>query len=1136
MLPPKALTAGALCFLLAAAWMTRPVHGQPTHMSSPEKVAFRPAEVRPPSIGDHLAKLDRTIALDLKRVGLEEALERIARLGGLRLVYDASALPPDHRVTLQDDGVTVMSALHEAAWGTGLQFKLSPSGYLLVAAANEGSGDPAPPELVRHEVAGTVTSAEAGTPIPGVNVVVKGTAVGTTTDSDGGYRLDAPSPNDTLVFSFVGFEPEEVLIAGRSEIDVTLREDIEALSEVIVVGYGAANVANLTGSVSAIEQEAIEEIPVTQPSQALAGQASGVSVRQTSGAPGQGGATIRIRGYGTFSRAGNEPLVIVDGIPSSLDNVHPNDIASISVLKDAASAAIYGSRAANGVILVETKKGRAGGLRVSYSAYVGRQGFSERPEFVDSWVYAMANNEASINMGGGPLYSEEDIEKFRSGTDPWYPNVDHYHEFFNSGNGLQTNHNLQFVGGSETIQYMASLGYLRQNGMVQENWYDRYNLRLNLDSDVTDRFRIGLNLAGSVSDENEPGAFTGNGTLERLVTRVTRQNATQHIVTPDGWYTNIDRGAPWAALHSENFVKEEGSHVLGKVDFTYDLLNSLEVIARGGYEFNNSQYRKFRSYFVVNPNLVEEPNRLGIDTDDDYTLTLEALLRYTKTLRSHDLNLLAGYAQTESRWEWTYAYRDNFPNNKLHQLAAASSENMQSNSDASQWALRSYFGRVRYGFDNRYLFEANARYDGSSRFRAGRRYGFFPSFSAGWRISNEEWFSRVPFFTTLKLRASWGALGNQQIGNYPYQSTYNMNQDYVFGNSVASGAAITQLASRDISWETTRIADVGIDASAFDGRMLLTVDYFNKKTSDILYPLTAADLLGMTPSVQNAGEVLNEGWEFDVSYNDRAGGVGYSISTNFSIVGTEVLSLANVDRDIGQALFIGQPLNAIYGYIDDGLFVDEDDISSYPTQPYTPVPGDIRYKDLSGPDGVPDGVVDAQYDRTVIGQTEPKYTYGALLSANFRNFDFSLQLQGAAGMHRAPEHYAARAFANGSNVQQWMWDNRWTPENPDRDAIYPRFLIHGEGRGEPYAWTSTYWFWDASYLRLKFAQIGYSLPSGLLNAMRLGRLRIYLSGRNLYTLDRFVPGWDPEMEVAAAQGGSHYPLARLFTLGVNVDF
>lgn len=992
------------------------------------------------------------------------------------------------------------------------------------------------------EIAGTVTDAGTGEPLPGVNVVIAGSTQGTATDNDGSYEIAGLEPGIYDVqASFIGYQSQiiEDVVVEEGEVatvNIRLRAGALDLDELVVVGYGAANVANLTGSVSSIEQEAIEEIPVTQPSQALAGQASGVSVRQTSGAPGQGGATIRIRGYGTFSRAGNQPLVIVDGIPSSLDNLHPNDIASISVLKDAASAAIYGSRAANGVILVETKHGREGGMNVSYSAYVGMQGLSERPDFVDSWIYAMANNEASINMGGGPIFSDEDIEKFRSGSDPWYPNEDHYGKLFGSGNGMQTSHNLQVAGGSENVRYMASVGYLRQNGMVQENWYDRYNLRLNLDSDVSDRFRIGLNLAGSVSEENEPGAFTGDGTVERLITRAMRQNATQHIVTPDGWYTNIDRGAPWASLYSDNFVKEEGRHFLGKLEFSYDLLNDLEVVGRGGYEYNNSDYRKFRSHFVVNPNLVQSPNRLGIDVDNDYTLTLEGLLRYTKVLGSHDINLLAGYAQNESRDEWTYAYRDNFPNNKLHQLAAASSENMQSNGNASQWALRSYFGRIRYGFDNRYLFEANARYDGSSRFRQGKRYGFFPSFSAGWRISNEEWFSSVPVLTTLKLRASWGELGNQQIGNYPYQSTYNLNQDYVFGNSVASGAAITRLGSRDISWETTRMADVGVDASVLDGRMLLTVDYFNKKTSDILYPLTVADLLGMSASVQNAGEVLNEGWEFNVSYDDRAGGLEYNISTNFSIVDTEVLSLANVDRDIDQELFIGQPLNAIYGYIADGLFVDQNDIQTYPDQPYTPAPGDIRYKDISGPDGVPDGRVDAEYDRTVIGQTEPKYTYGALFSASFRNFDFSFQLQGAAGMDRAPENYAGRAFANGSNVQQWQWDNRWSPENPNPDAIYPRFFIHGGGRGDPYSWTSTYWFWDASYLRLKFAQIGYSLPSSLLNSMRINRLRIYLSGRNLYTFDRFVPGWDPEMEVRSSAGGAHYPLARLFTLGINLNF
>jgi TonB-linked SusC/RagA family outer membrane protein len=991
-------------------------------------------------------------------------------------------------------------------------------------------------EAAGNTITGTVTDSSSGKPLPGVNVLVKGSTSGTATNADGEYELPVESLQDTLVFSFVGYETPRVPINGRTEINVQLHPQTITGEEIVVVGYGEEREVNVTGSVSSIDEAAIQEIPVTQASQALAGQASGVSVRQAAGAPGEGSAKVRIRGYGTFSRAGNNPLVIVDGIPSSLDNVAPNNIASISVLKDAASAAIYGSRAANGVILVETKRGREGELSVSYSAYVGMQEPTQTPEFVDSWIYAQAKNEASTNMGQGRLYTEEDIQKYRTGASG-YPNMEHYRKFFNSGNGMQARQSLQITGGSSNTQYLASLSYLRKNGLVRENWYNRYNLRFNIDSDVTDRLKFRLNVSGNVSDEREPGAFTGDGTLERLVTRITRQNATQPVQTSEGWYSHIDRGAPWAALASKNFVQDEGTHFLGNTNFTYSILNSLEVIARAGYEINYSKYRKFRSRFRVDPNLLQKPARLGINLGNSKTLTLEGILKYSKSLQAHEINLTGGYSQISSRSEGSYAYRDNFPNNNLHQLAAASSSNMVSNSNASEWALRSAFGRLEYSYDNRYLFETSARYDGSSRFREGNRYGFFPSFSVGWIISNEQFFeNKLPWVSNMKLRVSWGELGNQQIGNYPYQSTYNMGQDYVFGNSVSTGAAITELANRNISWETTKVSDVGLDISVLNDRISLTADYFHKKTEDILYPLTVANVLGMGGSVQNAGEVLNEGWEFSLSFENSSNDFSYSISPNFSITNTEVLNLSNVEKDIGQQLFIGQPLNAIYGYVDDGLFVDEQDIQNYPDQPYAPQPGDIRYKDISGPNGTPDGKVTAEHDRKVIGQTSPKYTYGAQFSGSYSNFDLTLQLQGAGGMKRAPEHYAARAFANGSNLQQWMWENRWTEENPDRDAIYPRLLIHGEARNQPYSWPSTYWFWDASFVRLKFAQVGYDFSSGVLNSLNLDQLRLYVSGRNLYTIDDFVPGWDPELQVRSAGGGKHYPLSRIFNLGVNIRF
>jgi len=573
----------------------------------------------------------------------------------------------------------------------------------------------------------------------------------------------------------------------------------------------------------------------------------------------------------------------------------------------------------------------------------------------------------------------------------------------------------------------------------------------------------------------------------------------------------------------------------GMASLTYDIAESFEITGRAGYTLDNNRYKKFRSYFICQPYLVQNPSRLDQSMSRSDEMLLEALARYGNTFgEKHEVNVIAGYSQTEHKNEWMSAFRDEFPSNQLWELAAASSANQQGNGSANEWALQSYFMRANYSFASKYLLEANARYDGSSRFAPDHRFGLFPSFSAGWRVSEENFIKEsAPWIYSLKLRGSWGQLGNQQIGTYPYQASINLGQNYVFGASktVVNGAEISTVPNRDITWETTTITNVGLDFALFKGQLSMSIDRYKKKTSDILYGISTAGVLGMGSSDVNAGEVQNTGWDFELNYTGSSNDFTYSFAPNFSIVNTEVLSLAKVERDIGMNLFIGEPLNAVYGYKDDGLFVDEQDIESYAEQPYEPIPGDIRYKDLNG-----DGRVTPEDDRTVIGQTSPKYTYGGNVNLGYKNFNVRLTFYGAAGMRRELEHYAARAFANGSNVQKWMFDNRWTLENPDRDALYPRMKIHGEGRGDPYGWHSTYWAWDASYLKIKTLRIGYNIPSNLLQPIGINSLRIYTSARNLVSFDNYVPGWDPEMQVVSSGGGKHYPNMRVYTLGINVQF
>jgi len=1026
--------------------------------------------------------------------------------------------------------------LNKTLEGSGFTYKILANNLIVIA----------PRELLQqNKITGVVTDKD-GAPLPGVNVVVTGTTQGTMTDFAGKYSIEVPQGSKSLTFSFIGMESQEITIGTLTQINVTMAESTIGLEEIVVIGYGTQRRVNITGSVATAGSETINGEPVSSVSQALQGDISGVTIRQPGGQPNPT-TEIRIRGYGTFSSAGNNPLVLVDGIPGSIDNVNPNDIKDISVLKDAASAAIYGSRAANGVILIETKRGKAGAMEVTYNGYVGFNELADQPKFVDSWIYAQAYNEALENMGLGKKYSDEDIQKFKPGEYPdTYPNDHHYKMAFDN-KALQTKHDLSLSGGNSATKYLFSLGYLRNDGILQNNihdsykenllnYYNQYNFRLNFDTELSDKLSLTANIGGKAGDDHRPAAFTGNQTMGRLVTRIARMPSTIPARTSDGWYGRVDLGAPWADIDSESHELERNYNFLGNVDLKYKIFGPLTFIARAGYNFNYSNYSRYVADEHIDPTTYAHPNKLTVEWNTGRELTIEGLAKYDQSFGEHEINALAGYSRIENKYNYLNAYRDNFPTNELFELNYASSVNQKNNGGATEWGLVSYFGRLQYAFKGKYLFEANARYDGSSRFGPGNKFGLFPSFSLGWRISEEKFIKEgLPWIYNLKFRSSWGELGNQQIGAYPYQAILSSGANAIFGDNVSPGIVLNTVPNENITWETTRIVDLGVDFSVFDSKLNFAVDYFDKTTRDILYNITTAGLLGLGSSPLNAGKVKNKGWDVSIIYKNSIGDFSYSLSPNVSIINNEVLSLAQVVKDIANGLFVGQPLNAIYGYIDDGLFVDEQDIQNYPQQPYTAFPGDIKYKDISGPDGKPDGKVTAEYDRTVIGQKSPKYTYGGQLTAKYKSFDFSITFDGAGGMLRYLDNMAGRAFANKSNVQQWMWDNRWTKENPNPDAIYPRFYIHGGGTNEPYSYYSTYWAWDASYLKIRSIQLGYNMPATVTKALNIQSMRLYLSGRNLYCFDNFVPGWDPELNVESGEG-EHYPMTRTYVFGLNVKF
>jgi len=982
-------------------------------------------------------------------------------------------------------------------------------------------------------ITGTVTDA-AGVPMPGVNIQVEGTSVGSITDTNGKYTIQAQNANSVLVFSFIGYIAQKVNVGNRSVIDITLEEETTTLDEVVVVGYGTQKKMNITGSVSAVNTEELEKRSVTKGSLALVGAVSGVALRQLSGNPGNNAAEIRIRGLGTFSSAGSNPLILVDGIESSIDNVNPNDIKSVSVLKDAASASIYGSRAANGVILVETKKGVAGAPKFSYFSYVGKSKPTMIPEMVNSWEYAELYNEALVNMGQQPRYTADDIAKFKSGTDPNYPNFDHMDYLWSTGKGIESKHGITMSGGTQGTQYMFSAGYYDQGGLVQENFGKRYDLRMSLNTKLKNNISLASSLAGNIYNGEEPSSLYGGG-IGSIVRGALRLTNRIPGFTSDGYYGRNETLHPEADLASKSFVGNGSTYLYSNTELIWDITKSIKIRGQLGYTYSNSESKTFIATFQITPTYGISRNSLNQSWGIGDALTLQGIGEWTKTFGDHAFHVLAGISQQRFMSKSLGAYRDDFPNNELYEISVGSTTRATNSGSASANSLRSFFGRINYSFNEKYLFEGNIRYDGSSRFPEDRRYGLFPSVSAGWRISRESFFSdNIAFVDDLKIRASWGELGNQSVGNYPYQDLLSLGQNYPWGSSIQAGAAVTTLANKNISWETTRMTDIGLDLSVLNNRLNFTADYYIKTTFDILYNISASTVLGASPSAENAGTVENKGWDFDLGYRNSLGDFTYGVSANLSFVKNEVKKLANVSVDIAKGLFIGEPIGSTYGFVTDGVFIDDAEAAEAPTQPFLAYAssGGIHYLDISGPNGTPDGIVNAAYDRKVIGMPRPTSYYGINLDAGWKGFDLSALFQGEGGRKAsvALEHFYA--FDNDGNIQRWQMEERYYSGNKNKNAGYPELYITSTDfySNNP----SDFWIRNATFIRLKNLTLGYRIPSKWTQKIYLNSVRLYASGENLFTLTKFYKGWDPEMNV----GGSTrwYPLTKLYVIGVNVEF
>lgn len=981
-----------------------------------------------------------------------------------------------------------------------------------------------------------------GESVIGASVVVKGTTNGTITDFDGNFSLDGIKKGDVIVIFYVGYQTQEIKWNG-SPLNVILKEDSKTLSEVVVVGYGTQKKANLSGSVAMVDSKELENRPIQNVSSGLQGLMPGVAITGTNGAPGQDAGKIRVRGIGTLNEAG--PYILVDGIETgTLSAVDPNDIESISVLKDAASAAIYGSKAANGVVLITTKRGKTGQTKISYSGYLSFQNATNMIERMGSYEYASLLNQALEAEGMSKRFNDTELQKFKDGNDPLYPDTDWYDLAYKTG--VQHRHNVNINGGSENVKYMASLGYLNQTGILPNAGREQFNARTNLDMKINKRLSARMNLSFIKNDYSDASSAYYGGSSDQIIRQL-------NLIAPwivarydDGTWGTISDGSPIAWLDSGMKVNRDNYNFSGMAAVDYEIFDGLKLTLQGAYVNNLQNYNYFQKYIKYNENKESDPSQLDERFYKWDRTNYDALLNYNKNFGKHNIKGLLGWHTEKYNYKYQKAVRKKFPNNELTDMNAGDASTQSNEGYTAELAMISWFARINYDFAGKYLLEANIRADASSRFAEGHRWGYFPSFSGAWRISEEAFMesAKDSWLSGLKIRASWGQLGNQDALSgsnndyYPALNTYNLDSKYAFGGSLNSGYYQRKYRLETISWEKASTWGVGVDFTLFN-KLNGSLDYYNRKTTGIIMDVTVPKEFALDAYKDNVGSMRNSGIEINLSYNTKIGQVDFGIAGNFSYNKNEILDLGGGDPNkyldatdgYSQRNKVGEAMNSYYIYRADGFFNSQEEADAYTAKYGNPFgktfkAGDLRYVDTNK-----DGKLTAD-DREYCGSSDPKIIYGFNINAGWKGIDLSLMFNGAAGVKRLFDGYEVYGnFSGDAAHPATIWRDAWTPDN--HDASMPRIFYDTNSASSSRSVQSDFWLQDTSYLRLKNLQLGYTLPKGWLNSVGVENIRIYYSVENLLTFDKMKINIDPE---STSQRLSSYPLLRTHAFGVNVTF
>jgi TonB-linked SusC/RagA family outer membrane protein len=1001
-------------------------------------------------------------------------------------------------------------------------------------------------------VTGTVRD-DNGNPMAGATVTILKTRTSTLTDSLGRYALTVPGEKSVLVISFTGYERAVIQVGRRGNLDISMHPLAGNLNDVVVVGYGTQKKADLTGAVAAVTGADMNKRIATDPTQLLQGKLPGLSVTQGTGEAGNEAFVLRIRGLGTNSSAGSDPLVIVDGLPGSLTALDPQNIASVTLLKDAASAAIYGTRAANGVLLVTTKQGTAGKLQLTldYSLGITRATALPKNLVYNSAEYMVLWDTAAIHSGYPNQFTQGMIDAYSSPTrdKKLYPDYNWLDALMRTVS-VQNVH-LGLTGGRNGTTYNVGLGFVNQPDIMIGFSYRKYNLQFNLNSRVNNFITFGSSMTLNYGQR----FYASRGSQDMFLSDLS-QSPMYGPILPDGSGRYTNSVYPSVQTPNKNPVAIAQNALVNNRDYFMQtslfvnvrLLNGLEWRTSGGFNFDFDKIYDFKP--VINqynwfagptdpPERTLDVNGQGETVTENNTFYPVGYtqLTYTHSFGAHDLKLLGGTQAEYNQSQSLVGSRNTpFSNNITRELNAGPAGSQLASGTSAQWALRSFYGRLNYDYKEKYLLEANARYDASSRFPPSNRWGLFPSVSAGWVVT-KDFLSDVHWLTQWKLRGSWGRLGNQNISNYPYQdvytsaNAYNTSTYYAYsfsGTTLNSGVADNALTDPKIKWETTRIVDFGTDVTVWN-RLSLTVDWYNKLTYDILFQPAIPAYIGLTAPTINNGKMRNTGVEITAQYTGNAGPVRFSLGGTLQANKNTLVRFGapqiTANNTINEE---GKPFGSFYMYQFAGIFQSAKDVQNSPVQQYTPQPGYMKFKDVDGND-----TVNAN-DRVIVPGVFPKFEYSFNASAEWKNFDLTLFFYGSYGQKQYVSGWGLQPFDQGSPPPS-DWKNAWTPANHSTTLPLIYILVQGNASSNINT-PSTYYLRDASFLRLKSIQLGYTLPVALAGRVAMSSLRVYFAGDNLYTFTKF-PGLDPERAVES--GNVRFvvhPQNQVFTFGVKATF